>query len=128
MLAELKSKPIKGLDQEDWGKITVGRLNQMDANYAKTDYLRFKPEKIRELAKPFKYPQQMIDFKGENQQLINAAGRYIEHGKVERHEWFDEIYKGESLEECLEVARQYTNFVTFKEQEDRIYQRIYQSF
>jgi len=110
----------------DEGKeITQHQWNVKNAGYAKTDYLIFKPEKIRELAKPFKNPQQMVDFKGENQKLINAAGRYIEHDKAERPEWFDKRYKGESLEECLEVARQYTNYVTFKEQEERIYQRIY---
>lgn len=71
--------------------------------------LRWKPNKIRELAKPFTNSTQMIDYRGENEFLINQAGRYIEHKKVDRPEWFEDIIKGnqETLEECIEIALQY---------------------
>ena len=87
--------------------------------------LRFKLNKIIGLAKGFTNPTQMIDYKGENQLLINQAGRYIEHKKVDRPEWFEPIYEGESLEECLIIAKQYDDFGIFYNKEPRIYQRIY---
>tara|TARA_R110000803_G_scaffold32492_1_gene71565 strand:- start:265 stop:1077 length:813 start_codon:yes stop_codon:yes gene_type:complete len=65
--------------------------------------LRFKPNKIRELAKDFISSTQMIDYRGENQLLINQVGRYIEHKRVDRPEWFIEIYVGESMDECLRI-------------------------
>ena len=124
-LPEFTSKPLKGVNEEDWGKMTLGYFNKKDAQYAKTNYLRFKPELILELAEPFINAQQMIDFVGENQNDIRSAGRLIQYNKVERPEWFEPIYEGESLEECLIIARQYDDFGIFYNKEPRIYQRIY---
>ena len=112
-LPEFKSKPIKGINQEEWGKQTIGYLNKQDAKYAKNDYLWFRiqdnPELINELAKDFTNSWDMTQYKGENQDDIRALGRYIEHKKVPRPEWFDNIIKGnqESLEECVKIALQY---------------------
>ena len=116
-LPEFTSKPLKGVNEEDWGKMTLGYFNKKDAQYAKTNYLRFKPELILELAEPFINAQQMIDFVGENQNDIRSAGRLIQYNKVERPEWFEPIYEGESLEECLIIARQYDDFGIFYNKE-----------
>ena len=94
---------------DDGKEITNHEWRKKQANYAKNDYLRFKPELIQELAKPFTSAQSMIDYKGENEDQIRSAGRYIEHGVCNRPEWFDPIIKGnqESLEECVKIALQY---------------------
>jgi hypothetical protein len=84
--------------------------------------LRFKLNKILELAKGFTNSTQMINYKGENQLLINQAGRYIEHKKVERPEWFEEIYEGESKEECLQIV---LNASSINDIEQRILNRLY---
>ena len=104
-LPEFKTKPIKGVNQENWGKLTKGYFNKQDAKYAKTDYLLFKPELINKLAEPFINTTQMVIYRGENHLQINQAARYIEHKKVDRPEWFDKIEKGnqETKEECLEI-------------------------
>jgi hypothetical protein len=93
------------LNEEDWGKMTIGYFNRKDAHYARTDYLRFKPELILKLAKPFTNTTQMVTYGGKNHLQINQAGRYIEHKKVDRPEWFDRIEKfnQETKEECLEI-------------------------
>jgi len=67
--------------------------------------LRFKPNKILKLAKGFTNSTQMVNYRGENQKLINQAGNYIEGHKIDRPEWFDRIEKGnqETKEECLEI-------------------------
>lgn len=105
---EFKSKPIIGLKEDELGKMTVGYLNKLDGQYARTDYLLFKPELIRELAKDFTSSTAMVNYKGENEEQINAAGRYIEHKKVERPEWFEDI-NFQTPEECLEEAKSYGN-------------------
>ena len=87
--------------------------------------LRWRPNKIKELARSFTNAQQMKDFIGENQEQIRQAGGYIMSHKVERPEWFDEIYEAESLEECLIIAKQYNDFSIFYNKEKRIYQRLY---
>jgi len=76
--------------------------------------LRFKPNKILELAKGFTNSTQMINYRGENQKLINQAGNYIAGHKIDRPEWFDRIEKGnqETKEECLEIL---LNVSTVKE-------------
>ncbi len=104
-LPEFKTKPIKGVDQKDWGKLTKGYFNIQDSKHAKTDYLLFKPKLINKLAKPFTNTTQMVTYRGENHLQINQAARYIEHKKVDRPEWFDRIEKGnqETKEECLEI-------------------------
>jgi hypothetical protein len=119
---EFNSKPLKGVKEEDWGKMTVGYFNKKDAQYAKTDYLRFKPELILELAEPFINAQQMIDFVGEDQNDIRSAGRLIQYQKVERPEWFEEIYEGESKEECLQIV---LNASSIDDIEQRILNRLY---
>jgi len=88
--------------------LTVGKIESLEGKYAKTDFLRFKPELIRELAKPFKSSAAMVDFKGENQEQIRAAGRYIEHKVIERPEWFENI-NFQTPEECIEEAKSYGN-------------------
>lgn len=67
--------------------------------------LRFKPNKIKELAKGFTNSTQMVKYKGENEYLINQAGRYIEHKIIDRPEWFEDIIKGnqESKDECIQI-------------------------
>jgi len=109
---EFKSKPIKGVKEEEWSKLTVGYLNKKDHQYAKTDYLRFKPELIKELAKDFTSTTSMIEYKGENQDQIRAAGRYIDHGVIDRPEWFEEV-NYQTPEECIQEAKSYGN-VTFE--------------
>jgi hypothetical protein len=88
---EFKSKPIIGLQEEDWNKLTVGAINRADANHAKTDYLLFKPELVAELAKPFVNTRQMMEFKGENEKQIRASGNLINANKMSRPEWFVDI-------------------------------------
>ena len=124
-LPEFKSKPIKGVNEEDWGKLTVGYFNKLDSRYASNDFLLFDLERIYELAKPFTNAQQMIDFKGENEKLINSAGRYIQYEKVSRPDWFDVIYEAESLEECLEIASKFDDYKEFRESNPRIHQRLF---
>jgi hypothetical protein len=94
---EFKSKPIIGLQEEDWDKLTVGILNRVDANQSKTNFLALKPELVAELAKPFITAQQMMEFKGENQKQIRAAGRLINKKKMSRPEWFQAIDDWTSL-------------------------------
>lgn len=75
-------------------------------NLDRTDGLRYKPHLILKLAEGFTNAQQMVEYKGENEEQINAAGRYISYNKIEgfeRPEWFDEIYRGETVEECIEI-------------------------
>jgi hypothetical protein len=110
---EFKSKPIIGLKENELDKVTVGYLNKLDGQYARTNYLRFKPELILELSKGFTSTTQMIKYKGENEEQINAAGRYIDHGVIERPEWLEDI-NFQTPEECLEEARSYNN-VTYEE-------------
>lgn len=119
---EFNNKPLKGVNEEDWGKMTIGYFNKKDAQYAKTDYLRFKPELILKLAEPFINAQQMIDFVGGNQNDIRSAGRLIQYQRVERPEWFEEIYEGESKEECLQIA---LDASSIKDIEQRILNRLY---
>mgnify|MGYP003641700981 CR=1 FL=1 len=67
--------------------------------------LRFKPNKIGKLAEGFTNSTQMIDYRGENQLLINQVGRYIEHKEIDRPKWFEPIIKGtaETAEECIKI-------------------------
>ena len=85
-------------------------------------FLIDQPEKIKELAKQFNNAQQMIDYKGEDEKLINYAGRYIQYKKVERPEWFESIYEGESKKECLQIA---LDAPSIKNIEQRILNRLY---
>lgn len=101
----IKSDPVF----DKFNNATVGKLATLEARFASNDFLRFKPEVILKLAEGFVTPDNMIQYKGENEEQINAAGRYIERGVVERPKWFDPIIKGnqESLEECVKIALQY---------------------
>ena len=107
-------------------EISDAELNKKHVNWVKTDYLFFKPEKVKELAKSFTNAQAMINYKGNNKKLINAAGRLIQYKGFERPEWFEDIIKGnaESLVECLKIAHQYTNYSNFYKKEKRVYDRI----
>ena len=77
------------------------------AGYEKNGWLRFDQERVYKLAEGFKNPQQMINYKGENQDQIRSAGYLIMGHKAERPEWFDEIEKRETKEEVLKKARKY---------------------
>jgi len=114
----IKSDPLF----DRFNKLTTGRLSVIDTNHAKTDNLTFKPELVHELSKPFTNAQQMIDYVGDNDKLINAAGRLIQYKKVNRPDWFEEIYKGESPEECLQIIN--NNCTTSKEIYEKGYTRI----
>ncbi len=95
----------KGITNHEWRK-AIGQ-------YQRTDYLRFKPELILELSKGFTSTNHMIKYEGENKEQINAAGRYIDHGVIERPEWLEDI-NFQTPEECLEEARLYNN-VSYEE-------------
>jgi hypothetical protein len=115
-------KILNNFVNSELGQISSHELNKKISNYAKTDFLIDKPEKIKELAKPFTNAQQMIDYKGENEDKINAAGRYIQYNKVERPEGFEPIYEGESKEECLQIA---LDAPSIENIEQRILNRLY---
>lgn len=85
---EFKSKPIKGLEEEDWGKITIGKLNIIEAALAKTNFLALKPELVHKLAKPFNSSYSMMTFEGDNQNQIRSAGNLINMNRIPRPEWF----------------------------------------
>lgn len=119
------------MDQDEFNNVlnegnerTNRSYNSAIKQYNKTDNLQFKPEKIKELASSFTTAQQMINYKGKNSKLINAAGRYIQYNKVERPEWFEEIEKNnsETKEECLQVA---LNASSIENIEQRILNRLY---
>lgn len=110
---------------DKFNETTTGRLGTLEARYASTDFLRFDLDRIFELAKPFTNAQQMIDYEGENEKLINTAGRYIQYDKVQeitRPEWFDKIHQGESVEECIQIIKD--NCVTSQEIYQNGYQRL----
>jgi len=72
-------------------EISEAELNKKNANWAKTDFLSFKPEKVKELAEPFTTIKQMIFYEGENQKQIRAAGYLIQDGKMPRPKWFVDV-------------------------------------
>ncbi len=96
-----KSDPIF----DKFNKQTVGKLGTLEARYASTDFLRFDPERVHKLAEGFTNPQQMIDYKGENQKQIRAAGHYIMGHKIERPEWFSTDKLNQTKEEVLDEAK-----------------------
>lgn len=104
-LPEFKAKPIKGLKQKNWGKQTIHKFNKQEANYSKNNNLRFKPELILELAKPFNNIQSMRDFVGNNQEQIRSAGQMIYKKIIERPNWFIENRKNnsETDKECIKI-------------------------
>lgn len=107
-LPKFTSKPLNGVTEKEWGKFTIGYYNTIEARYASTDFLRFDLKRIYELAKPFTNAQQMIDYKGENEKLINTAGRYIQYGKIadiDRPEWFSTDKLNQTKEEVLAEAK-----------------------
>ena len=124
---DFKNKPLKGVKEEDWGKLTIGYFNKIDSNYATTDYLAFKPELVRELAKDFTTSTHMVSYKGENQDQIRAAGRLIEHKKMERPEWFEEIHNRQDFNEVLLEARAAGN-VKFDELSWTLRQKLWRHF
>ena len=123
---DFKNKPLKGVKEEDWGKLTIGYFNKVDSRHAQTDYLAFKPELVRELAKDFTNATQMVDYKGENQDQICAAGRLIEHKKMERPEWFEE-FNYQTLEEVIEEVKSAGN-IKFLELPYSLRQKLWRHF
>jgi len=98
----------------DEGKETTNHeWRKAIGQYQRTDYLRFKPELIRKLSKGFTSTTHMIKYEGDNSEQINAAGRYIDHGVIERPEWMDDT-NFQTPEECIEEAKSYGN-VFYKE-------------
>jgi len=88
------------IDKRTWSTI--------QRNYQRTDYLRFKPELIYKLAEPFTTAQSMIDYKGENEVQINAAGRYLQYnwkGQYPRPEWFSSDKLNQTKEEVVAEAK-----------------------
>jgi len=109
---QIDDKQINDLIDEG-KKTTNHEWRKAIGQYQRTDYLRFKPELIRELSKGFTSTNHMIKYEGENKEQINAAGRYIDHGVIERPEWLEDI-NFQTPEECLEEARLYNN-VSYEE-------------
>ena len=124
-LPEFQTKPIKGVNQEDWGKLTKGYFNKKDAAYARTNYLSFKPELVRELAKPFTSIQAMRDFKGENQDQINAAGQLLWKKGFERPEWFVD-FNIQTKEEVVVEAKTYKGY--FRDLPWSLQQKLWRHF
>jgi hypothetical protein len=132
-IEELRKKLLQMDDGEfdqmlnEGKETTQHQWNKKMANYDKTGGLLFYPEKIKELAKPYTTSQQMIDYRGENEEQINAAGRYIQYKKVERPEWFDSITKNnsETKEECLKIALDASSIENI---EQRILDRLYKFY
>ena len=114
---------------DKFNDITTGRLSTIEARYATTDFLRFDLDRIYELAKPFTNAQQMIDYEGENEKLINTAGRYIQYDKVaniKRPEWFDEVEKRQTKEEVLEEAKELKG--KFKDIPENLKQKLWRHY
>lgn len=82
------NKELPGVSWDDLNKITARSTAVAEAKYAINDFLALKPDLVAKLAEPFTNPWQMIDFKGENEKQINAAGRLIDNEKIPRPEWF----------------------------------------
>lgn len=95
---------------DKFNNVTTGRLSTIEARYAETDFLRFDTERILKLAEGFDNAQVMIDYKGENEKLINAAGRYIQSKIVERPEWFSDAKLNQTKEEVFEEVSQLTGY------------------
>lgn len=123
------AKPIKGLKQKDWGKETLHKFNRQEANYSKSDYLRFKPELIYKLAKPFTSIQEMMDYEGENQEKIKAASQLLWKGVVDRPSWFIENRRNnsETVDECIEILSKVSTIEEIYEDNDylRILNRLW---
>jgi len=104
----VKSDPVF----DKFNNTTTGKLSTIEARYATTDFLRFDLERIHQLAKPFTNAQQMIDYKGDNEKLINAAGRYIQYnweGRYPRPKWFED-FNVQTKEEVFEEVSQLTGY------------------
>jgi hypothetical protein len=86
-------REIEGLSFDDLNKITVGKLDQQEAGYAKTDFLALKPELVYKLAKNFDNAWAMVTFKGENQEQIRSAGNLFQQHKLSRPKWFVDGHK-----------------------------------
>lgn len=104
---ELREKLLQ-MNQEEFQNLiddTVEYSNKQIANFNKNGWLRFNPELIRELAKPFTSAAQMNSYEGENEDQIKAASKLIDKGVIERPEWFIENKKNnaETDEECIEI-------------------------
>jgi hypothetical protein len=123
---DFKNKPLKGVKEEDWGKLTIGHFNKIDSRHAATDYLLFKPELVSELAKDFTNSTQMVDYKGKNQDQIRSAGRLIEHKRMERPEWFEAI-NIQTLEEVVEEVKSAGN-IKFLELSYALRQKLWRHF
>ena len=76
---------------DKFNKITIGRLNIIEAAHAKTDFLKSKSELVYKLAKSFTNSSSMVNFEGNNQKQIRSAGNLIHMNRISRPEWFIEV-------------------------------------
>jgi hypothetical protein len=112
-------------DLVDEGKeITNHEWRKKLGQYQRNGYLRFKPELVHELAKPFTTPTQMTQYEGENEVQIRSAGRLLEHRIHELPEWFELEKKHQTIEECIEEARSAGN-IMFDELPPALIQKLH---
>ena len=116
---------LDNLMSGDLGKMSNHDINKINANYAKNNYLRFKPEVIRELAKPFTTVQAMREFEGNNQDQIRSAGNLLWKGEFERPEWFVDI-NIQTKEEVITEAKTYKGY--FKDLPWNLQQKLWRHF
>jgi len=130
-IKQLREKLLQ-MDEQEFKDLLNEGNDRTKRSYAsqvrgweRTGYMAFNVEKIYQLAKPFTNAQQMIDYVGDNYKAINSAGRYIQYNhqnKCPRPSWFEEIYEGESKEECLQIV---LNASFINDIEQRILNRLY---
>ncbi len=108
---QIDDKQINDLIDE--GKETTNQeWRKKIGQYQRNDYLRFKPEITRELAKDFISATHMVAYEGDNQDQIRSAGRFIQHSIHPTPEWFEELHNRQDFDEVLLEARAAGN-VTF---------------
>jgi hypothetical protein len=123
-LLQMDEQEFKNLLNEGNDRTKRSYTSQV-RGWERTGYMAFDINRIHKLAKPFTNAQQMINYVGENDKAINSAGRYIQYNyqnKCPRPSWFEEVYKGESPEECLQILND--NCTTSKEIYEKGYVRI----
>ena len=111
---------------EEGKEQTNAEWRKLIGQYQRTDYLRFKPELILELAKPFTSAQQMRNYEGENQEQIRQAGQLLYQKGFERPEWFEDI-NFQTPEECIKEAKSAGN-VKFDELSWALRQKLAKHF
>lgn len=109
------------IDKRTWSTI--------QRNYDRTDGLRFKPELIYKLAESFSNAQSMIDFKGDNEDQVNAAGRYLQYNwknLYPRPEWFSTDKLKQTKEEVLAEAKKLKG--NFNDIPDTLKQKLWRHY